>query len=300
VSQSNYRVHHHAHLATSPSRTQLAVAILDVGNSELLEESLNWYTSSFNHALFVVTREGNNDIDALLDRYPSVRFLVFSRYASYGERINVVANECGANYFLVTRSDVLLVHFDGKALLDTQRTYVAWASVIANVHKEIVPSVRIPHLAEHGLDPQSAFPAMEEGQITRTLYPAMGLGLYNRALFQRLRGFDERISGEYHQLLDWGMRIALMGHQVVTGKALLMQYIERESIIEDRTEREGHLRCYTKALSFAKTRKGKIVLKRPKRQYFDREAWNVEVKHRLRWQVKSDLATLVSNWQEGQ
>lgn len=298
MSQSKYRVHHNVHLQASPRRAQLAVAILDVGNNELLVESLLWYTHSFDHALFVVTREGNNDIESLADRFPSVRFLIFNRYASYGERINVVANECGANYFLVTRSDMLLIHFDGKQLFGPQNTHVAWASVIANVHKEIVPSVRIPHLGELGLDPQSMFPVMGEGLATRTLYPVMGLGLYNRALFQRLRGFDERIKGEFHQLLDWGIRIALMGHQVVTGKALLMQHIERESIIEDRTKREGHLRCSTKALSFAMSRKGKILLKRPKRQYFDRETWNVEVKHRLRWQVKSDFASLVATWQE--
>ena len=85
----------------------------------------------------------------------------------------------------------------------------------------------------------SDFPLLDEARAVRTLYPVMGLGLYDRAVFQRLRGFDEKIESDYYQLVDWGIRSALIGHRVLASSALLMQFIDRESVIEDRSERAG-------------------------------------------------------------
>ncbi len=294
---SKYRVHHSRMPSERQGRAKFAVAIVDHGTSEQLGEAIEWYRANLNHNLFVVTGG-----DAPIDEYDDVNFIVFTTWATLGEKINAVANECMANYFLITRSDLYLVRFDGKRLFSKGTSRIAWASVVANSHKEIVPSLRIPHMEGERIEAESDFPLLDEERGVRTLYPLLGLGLYDRAVFQRLRGFDERIESNYYQLLDWGLRAALMGHRVISTSALLMQFIERESVIEDRSEKRGYLRCYTKALSYKKKRDGTIALKKPKRAYFERSVWRDEVKQRLRWQVKEDFPSLVSSFkqEEGQ
>ncbi len=286
-----YRVHHRRVPGERQGRAKFAVAILDHGTDEQLCEAIEWYRAHLNHALFVVT-EG----EAATERYPEVSFIVFTTWATLGEKINAVANECMANYFLITRSDLYLVRFDGRRLFARGISRIAWASVVANSHKEIVPSLRMPQMEGEHIEAGSDFPALDEERTVRTLYPLLGLALYDRAVFQRLRGFDERIESDYYQLLDWGLRAALMGHRVLSSSALLMQFIERESVIEDRSRKSGYLRCYTKALSYRKRRDGTIALKKPKRAFFERSVWKGEVKERLRWQVKEDFASLVASW----
>ena len=290
---SKYRVHHSPMPSERQGRAKFAVAIVDHGTSEQLGEAIEWYRANLNHNLFVVTGG-----DAPIDEYDDVNFIVFTTWATLGEKINAVANECMANYFLITRSDLYLVRFDGQRLFAKGTSRIAWASVVANSHKEIVPSLRIPHMEGDRIEADSDFPLLDEERGGRTLYPLLGLGLYDRAVFQRLRGFDEHIESSYYQLLDWGLRAALMGHRVISTSALLMQFIERESVIEDRSEKRGYLRCYTKALSYKKKRDGTIELKKPKRAFFDRSVWKDEVKPRLRWQVKEDFPSLVASWKQ--
>ncbi|HPZ15471.1 MAG TPA: hypothetical protein PLX25_02280 [Sphaerochaeta sp.] len=290
---SKYTVHRSRLQRAQQGRVQLAIAILDHRRGPNLDEAIAWYRTNLNHSLFVVT-EG--EVETLVERYPEINFISFATWTTIGERINAVANECGANYFLITRSDLYLARFDGSRLFSTGYDRIAWAAVIANSHKEIVPSLRFPSLGGDPFGVDSDFPLLDEARAVRTLYPVMGLGLYDRAVFQRLRGFDEKIESDYYQLVDWGIRSALIGHRVLASSALLMQFIDRESVIEDRSERAGTNRCYTKALSFKKKKDGSITLQKPRRALFDREVWKGEVRSRLRWQVKEDLPSLVASW----
>ncbi len=294
--ESRYTVHRSRALQAHKGRMRLAIAIIDSGNVTQLDEAIAWYRSNLNQSLFVVT-EG--EVDGRFEGYGDISVISFKSWATAGERINAVANECGANYFLITRSDLYLARFDGPRLFSKGTSRIAWASVIANCHKEVVPSVRIPRLDGRYVEVDSTFPAMEAEESVRTLYPVMGLGLYDRAAFQRLRGFDEAIESDYYQLLDWGLRAGFMGHRVLATSALLMQFIERESVIEDRTERAGVARFHTKALSLKKRKNGEMALSRPPRSGFDRQVWKDEVKRRLRWQAKEDLHSLVTGWEQG-
>lgn len=296
---ANYRVQRSAYLNRKGASPQLSVAILDVGDAQELVQTLAWYHEHFNYCLFVVTRADQWDLDALMEQFPTVSYIIFERYATYGERVNAVANECGTNHFLISRSDVLLINFDGKRLFNAEKERVAVASSIANVHRELVPTIRTPAFIDTRIDPLSSFPAQTKA-YERTLYPVMGLALYDRALFQRIRGFDTAITSEYYQLLDWGIRAAMMGYSVLSSDALLMQFSERESVIEDRTDRPGYLRAYTKALGFKKTKSGSITPKRPPRKYFDREAWKIEVKQRIAHLIQYEYHALIASWNEEQ
>ncbi|MBI9094265.1 MAG: hypothetical protein JEY71_05230 [Sphaerochaeta sp.] len=280
------------------STEQLAIGILDNGTSEQLCENLSWYVSNMNYSLHVVTQEGRYDMPAMQDAYKEVTFLVFPSSSLTGEKINAVANECQTSYFLIVRSDLVLVRFDGAALFSLMREKeapAALASLIANRDKEIVPTIRSPHLVERRLDPRSHFPTLNTPGGQNTLYTVMALGMYDRALFQRLRGFDEKIHSEYFQILDWGIRCYLLGHTVKATGHLLMQFTDRQSIIEDRSEREGFKRCYTKALSIQQI-KGKNLI-RTYKGFVDKDALSDEVKKRLLWLQKTDFFQLLEHWE---
>ena len=94
---------------------QLAVGILDTGSLEQLTSCLDWYTSEMNFSLHVVTQEGRFDLTSMQEAYKDVTFLVFTSHTFTGEKVNAVANECRTNLFLIVRSDLLLVKFDGPA-----------------------------------------------------------------------------------------------------------------------------------------------------------------------------------------
>lgn len=280
------------------STEQLAIGILDTGTPEQLYENLSWYVKNMNYALHVVTHEGRLDITAMQEAYKEVTFLVFPSSALTGEKVNAVANECQTSYFLIVRSDLVLVRFDGAALfalLGEKEAPAALSSLIANMDKEIVPTIRSPHLEAKKLEPRSHFPTIEAPGGQKTLYPVMALGMYDRALFQRLRGFDEKIHSEYFQVLDWGIRCYLLGHTVKASSHLLMQFTDRQSIIEDRSESEGFKRCYTKALSIQQI-KGKNLVRKYK-GFIDKEALSDEVKKRLLWLQKTDFFQMLEHWE---
>ncbi len=276
---------------------QLAVGILDTGSPQQLNEALDWYLAEMNCSVHVVTQEDRIDVNAMQEAYSEVTFLVFTSMTFSGERINAVANECHTNFFLIVRSDQLLVRFDGNALLSLMvkpEHPATLAAVIANANKEVVPCVRAPHMNGRKIEPISYFPLFDGTGSLDTLYPVMSIGFYDRALFQRMRGFDEQIHSEYWQALDWGIRCYLYGYSIQISSALMVQFSERESVIEDRTETEGFLRCYTKALSVSQI-KGKNIAHRYK-GFFDKSVYREDVKKRMIWLQKTDFPTLCEQW----
>lgn len=302
---SNYRIFRRKQelgnrISALHSTQQLAVGILDTGNPEKLAFCLDWYVENFNCNLHVVTQEGKLDIPSMQQQYKDVSFIVFTGNTFTGEKINAVANECRTNLFLIVRSDTLLVSFDHAFLLSEMSKSdhpAAIGAVIANAWREIIPCRRLPRLTERELDPDSDFPSMDGGEMLPTLYPVMALALYDRALFQRLRGFDEQIHSEYWQVLDWGLRCHLLGYSVVINRSLLVQFPDRENVIEDRSEAEGFLRCYTKALSVQQIN-GKNIVRKYK-GYFDKDTYHSEVKTRMQWLQKLDFSTLCDRWSKG-
>ncbi|MGE4583889.1 MAG: glycosyltransferase family 2 protein [Sphaerochaeta sp.] len=299
---NNYRIYRRkqeigSRITRLHNTEQLAVGLLDSGTPEQLTEALDWYVLSMNYSLHVVTQEGRFDIPHMQERYKDVTFLVFTTHTFTGEKINAVANECRTNLFLIVRSDTLLVTFDGQQLFSAMAESdhpSAICATLANAYREIVPCCRIPRLVDRNLDPDADFPRLEANESLPTLYPVMCLALYDRALFQRLRGFDENIHSEYWQALDFGIRCHLLGYTVEISNSLLLQFPDRESVIEDRSEAQGFERCYTKALSVQQVN-GKNIARKYK-GYTDNEVYQTEVKKRMLWLQKLDFHQLCERW----
>lgn len=270
----------------------LAIGIMDTGTIEDLRTSLDWFTENFNYCLHVVTQADRLSLEEMQSRYSSVTFIVYPSSPSLAERINALADVCMTTYFFALRSDTNLMSFDWKPLEDRMKedehpaVLCPW---VFNKSNEKIPTIRAPHLNGRDIDPLSFMPTM---QCSDNLYPFLGMGLYDRALFQRLRGYDEEISGAYWQSLDFGMRCWLYGYPIYTTSDAAVLFYSKQFLIEDRSEQQGFQRFYSKALSVHQVKGRNFIKKGPKMLG---KVISGEVKPRLGL-YKTDFETLCQNW----
>lgn len=278
---------------------QFAVGILDFGTKDELVRTLDWYMENMNQSLNVLTTEYKMDQYDIQSMYPEVTFIVFSNDTTTGEYINVMANECYTDYFLIVRSDTELIAFDGAALLKIMGEKdhpVVISPVMISSEGEVMPTLRAPYLRGKEVDPQSFLPDMEKEKEVRTFYPVLALGLYDRALFQRLRGYDAEILSEYYQSIDLGTRSWLFGFSVKLSPSLAILFPKRVSVIEDRSECIGMTRFYTKALSIKRIAGKNLVTKW--KPYVDKDCLINEIKKKQINLQKTDFFTLIEKWDE--
>ena len=276
---------------------QLAVGLLDLSTKEDLTESLRWYSENMSTPLYVITLQSRMEEDDWASRFPDANFIVFKQSATTGEYINAFADECYASYFLVVRTDSVLIAFDGEKLMAHMAAHnhpALITPVMISSSGDILPTLRAPYIKGRTVEPLSFIPTIEEDAEEDNLYPVMEIGLYDRALFQRLRGFDEMIAGEYFQSMDFGVRCFLFGYRIFTCRSLALQFPERISIIEDRSLCDGVNRFYTKALSIRHIA-GKNVVEKWK-PFVDKEVLQDEVRKRQMILQKTDFMSLIEKW----
>ena len=277
---------------------QLAIGILDFGSRSELVGTLSWYNDNMNSSIHVLTTEYRmEDNQDLIEKFPDVTFIILKDETSTGEFINAFADECDATFFLVVRTDLSIIAFEGDklmALMSDKNHPAVISPVMISSQGEIMPTLRAPFIRGKEVDPQSFMPDMENEKAEMNLYPLLEIGLYDRALFQRLRAYDVNIMGEFYQSLDFGVRCHLFGYSIVTVRMLAVQFPNRISIIENRSECDGMNRFYTKALSIRRIA-GKNIIEKWK-PYVDKEVLQEEVKKKQINIQKTDFFTLQKNW----
>ena len=270
----------------------LAVGIMDTGTVEDLFSTLDWFVGNFNYCLHVVSQSERFPVDEMQARYPDVTFIVFPKAPSLAERVNALADVCMTTYFLTMRSDTNLMNFDWKPIEAKMKAEDHPAMIspwIFNKSNEEIPTLRAPHMRGKEVEPLSFMPS---AKCHENLYPFLGIGLYDRALFQRLRGYDEEISGAYWQTLDFGVRCWLYGYPVYTMSDIAVLFYSKQFLIEDRSEQQGFERFYSKALSVHQIKGRNFIRKGPK---MIGKVINEEVKPRIGL-YKTDFQTLCETW----
>ncbi len=276
------------------SEVRLSVALLDMGGSEALIDAIAYYHSSLSWPLIVFLSDRHDNLAELRMQFPHVSFIHFPQPVSTGAMINVMANECYATYFLVTRSDLRLPVFEVEKALELFEKGKNPAMITPYVRdrfQDLIPTVEVPRMERSCVEP---LPFIPSGVREATLYPFMGLGMYERALFQRLRGYDEEILGEYWQFLDFGLRCWLYGYTIYSVPFMEMHFPYRQFIIENRTPDSSVKRVMTKSLAFRQVN-GKNSVRRIGRQT-DTAFLKNEMKKRLAL-YKMDFKELVDSWQ---
>lgn len=280
-------------------QAQLAIGLIDCSSKDDLISSLDWFTSNMNFCLHLITTQEREEEMNLSDRYPDVTFILFKNTSTTGEYINALSDECYTTYFLVLRTDTILIEYQGQELMrimsDKNRPAII-APVMLSSQLEVIPTLRAPHLSGKDFDPLSFTPTVSEVREEENLYPLMGLGLYDRALFQRLRVYDSQITGEFFQMADFGIRCYLLGYSIITTRNIVIQFPQKLSIVEDRSPCEGMNRFYTKAMSIRRIA-GKNMVEKWK-PYVDKSLLNEEIKKKQIILQKTDFFTLMDNWKE--
>lgn len=265
---------------------------MDTGTVEDLFSTLDWFVGNFNYCLHVVSQSERFPVDEMQARYPDVTFIVFPKAPSLAERVNALADVCMTTYFLTMRSDTNLMNFDWKPIEAKMKAEDHPAMIspwIFNKSNEEIPTLRAPHMRGKEVEPLSFMPS---AKCHENLYPFLGIGLYDRALFQRLRGYDEEISGAYWQTLDFGVRCWLYGYPVYTMSDIAVLFYSKQFLIEDRSEQQGFERFYSKALSVHQIKGRNFIRKGPK---MIGKVINEEVKPRIGL-YKTDFQALCETW----
>ena len=270
----------------------LAVGIMDTGTVEDLQTTISWFVENFNYCLHVVSSNDRFNVEEMQAIYPDVTFIVFPKAPSLAERVNALADVCMTTYFLTMRSDTNLMSFDWKPLEARMREEEHPAMLcpwVYNKSNEEIPTLRTPLINGKEVEPVSFMPSAE---CSANLYPFLGIGLYDRALFQRLRGYDEDITGAYWQTLDFGVRCWLYGYPIYTVSQMAVLFYSKQFLIEDRSEQQGFERFYSKALSVHQVKGHNYIRRGPK---MSKRVINEEVKPRIGL-YKTDFRTLCENW----
>lgn len=274
----------------------LAIGILDIGTAQELADCIDWYVANLNSCIHVITVDGNGDIGEWRRRWPDVSWLVFSAHTLLAEKLGALADECYTTYFMVVRPDMELIHYD-RALLARHVAKSPSPAVLApflyNNAGEPLPTVSAPYMHKKEISSLSFFPKTGSRSVQETFYPFYGLGVYERALFQRQRGFDSQIISDYWQVFDFAARCWLCGYPVYTTPALGFRFTSRLSVVEDRTLPIGIDRMYTKLLGVNQI-KGKNFMN-PRLSRLDRDAQE-ELRTRLILLYKLDFSMLISQW----
>ncbi|AEC02142.1 hypothetical protein [Parasphaerochaeta coccoides] len=279
-------------------KEHLAVGILDVGTEQELETCIDWYVANLNSCLHVITVDGNGDIQQWRRRWPDVSWLVFSAHTLLAEKLGALADECYTTYFMVVRTDMELVHYD-RLLLARHVAGTPSPAVLApflyNNAGELLPTVSAPFMHRKGkeISALSFFPETSSRSAQDTFYPFYGLGIYERALFQRQRGFDSHIISDYWQFFDFAARCWLCGYPVLATPSLGFRFTSRLSVVEDRTLPIGIDRMYTKLLGVHQI-KGKNFMN-PRLSRLDKDVQE-ELRSRLILLYKVDFSMLIAQW----
>lgn len=270
----------------------LAVGIMDTGSKEDLECTIDWYREHFNYSIHVITRADRFPSEVIHNKYSDVTFIIFDKSPSLAERANSLANTCMTTYFLLVRSDTDLVdlNWNGLSSIFKEDNHpVCISPIVFNKDKELVPTVRAPHFKDQEIDPMSFMPSRGKDS---TLYPFLGVGIYDRALFQRLRGYDELLNGAFWQAMDFGTRCWLYGYPLYSSNDLVFIFPNKQFLVEDRSETKNAERFYTKALG-VKLVRGRVHIKKAYRT--DKHVLVSEVKPKMSL-YKTDYAKLEASW----
>lgn len=280
------------------STEEFSLGILDFADSKELEVTLSWYGENIPFSTFVLTTEYKMEgYEKILEEFPKVTFIVFKGDTSTGEYINVMANECMSEYFLLTRTDMDLISFESSSLLSLmggQSHPVIFSPVFLSSSGDIIPSLRLPFIRDREIDPQPYEREDDDESVKDTLYSPLCVGLYNRAIFQRLRGYDVKIESEYYQSLDFGVRGWLFNYPTISSPSLAFRLKESLSIIEDKSDCDGIDRFYTRSLSVKRIGNKNVISKW--KPYVDKKVLKEEVKKKQLALQKVDFFTLMQNW----
>jgi len=175
------------------------------------------------------------DIEELSSQFPFVRFVLLKEAISVGEQINLGVSELDAPLFFVLWNNLRMVAGGGARRMVERLSCPAWSKdgvrstfkrlctvpVMQTSRFETLPTLRVPVLPRKKEHTRSLSPSSEG---LRSLYPADGVGIYDRERFVGMGGFDGTLKSCYWQLMDFGFRAHLWGEEISATQMIKLSY----------------------------------------------------------------------------
>ena len=187
------------------------------------------------------------DIEALARKFSGVKFLLFHKDVSTGEKVNIGLKESSGRYVLVIWNDMKPGYLLSPRFLKALETTDALCSVpvMQNSKTEIIPSIKAPAFYHKKLKVLSLMPSTGGME---SLYPFDYTGIYSKERFFLTGGFDYTITNSYWQKMDFGFRAHMWGEHIVCNTGLKVSYLG-EDLLENTTPDEKYRLFYLKNLS---------------------------------------------------
>jgi hypothetical protein len=181
-------------------------------NRERLYQGL--MRAGFERILSIEERDPDSDLSSWAAAYPFVRFILLNEPLPAGSQINLAAAELSGDYFFVLRKDCGLEPHSAESIMTTVKEARNLCSVPPMFDRggTALPTLPLIEFSSGILRTRMAVP----GNGSWHLFPFEGIGVYNRDLFVRLGGFDNSITDEYWQLMDFGLRAHTWGERIRT------------------------------------------------------------------------------------
>ena len=241
-------------------RTGVSVVVLNRPGRPIRLESVQPFAEcGADELVYVLGPHPHYEIEQLASRLPRTRLVLLSRDVTVGERINIGMHEARSPLVFTIWSDMEPPTLTRRiaercAALDA----VCCVPLIKSERNETVPSQIAPAFFRSLL---RTIPTQPAAEASPSLYVYADTGVFDRARFDGLGGYDPAIENPYWQRLDFGFRAYLWGDRILSLPSLRVQ-TSRSLPADDTTPDDSYARFHLKNLAIRFVRdQGRLPLR---------------------------------------
>ena len=270
----------------------LSIAILQRSRDEEPIQTLRDYQRRFTcfPLIYACQSSSISDLGSLRLMFPQGTFLLFDVGLQPGTMINAIAKESYTDYFLVLWSDMRIVSDLDPILLAWIRKQKLFCAtpMIYDSTGELIASVSVPVFTHKSLSVNTMLPHVDR---YANFFPYEGVGIYDRIMFQRIRGVDTMYLSLASQLMDLGAKVWMTGAQIRNCAGLMVTRTSSDSP-QTPIPAIDTKRYHDKILSIRK-RFNRITYPRRIAARAEHEPWDLyDLRHRL----VHDIPSLCRGW----
>lgn len=223
---------------------------------------------------------------------------------SAGEMVNIAMTEAKTPFVFILWNDIELNAQDVSHHLFLkleERGDLCTTPQFYNQNGMPIPSLTLPIFP-----PNDIFRVIrtqhQESQTAKTFITLDFCGVYNRARFLNLGGYDPQITSEYWQKVEFGMRASMWGEHIIFNPALGVSYTDTIPVDDESITLNTTLFAL-KTLEVKMSKRGAYL---PWKSFFwlwkEKNGWQMFKELRdwvleNRFRFKSDALLVVDNWQ---
>lgn len=222
-------------------RTDYIAALVDAGYREIVsvEQQANAYS-----------------VEALSGEFATIRFVLLRSELDVGTRIALAFSIVQSEHVLVLWSTIGPPQGIERAIAVLHHSSVACvAPLLRNDRGEALPVQVVPAITRRSL---RVLRMPIRAEDTKTLFPSDYVGLYHRARFFEIGGFDRGIETAFWQLTDFGFRSYMWGYSIPVVSGFRVSYRTVPEPV-DETVKPGYARFYARNLACRMSDEGMSV-----------------------------------------